>query len=95
MVRTEQRLRRSIVKLSVAAAALASFGAAVAAAPYVLSPRLELAKTEIGQLQPLAAGPAVMLAKAAPGASEDCVRVTKMVAPDGSEVPTNGVVCGH
>ena len=45
-------------------------------------------------LQPLADGPAMQLAKAAPGASEDCVRVTRMIGPDGKEYPTNGMVCG-
>ena len=53
-----------------------------------------MAKTEIGQLQSLAKGPAIQLAKAAPGEAEDCVRVTKMTGPDGKEVPTFGMVCG-
>ena len=91
MVITSKRLRRSIIKLSVAAFAFASIGAAVAAP---LFQKNLMAKMEIGQIQPLASGPAIQLAKAAPGEAEDCVRVTKMTGPDGKEVPTFGMVCG-
>jgi hypothetical protein len=44
-------------------------------------------------LQPLASGPAIQLARATGGASEDCVRVTRMTGPDGKEYPTRGIVC--
>ncbi len=91
MVTTQKRLRRTVAKLSVAAFTFASIGAACAA-PFLTHP-LSVAKTEIGLLQPLAAGPAIQLAKAGPGESEDCVRVTRMVGPDGKEYPTRGVVC--
>ena len=91
MVITSKRLRRSIIKLSVAAFAFASIGAAVAAP---LFQKNLMVKTEIGQIQPLASGPAIQLARAAPGEAEDCVRVTKMIGPDGKEVPTFGMVCG-
>ena len=92
MVTTRKRLHRTVLKLSVAAFTFASIGAAVAA-PLFLN-KTVMAKTEIGQLQPLARGPAIQLAKAAPGEAEDCVRVTKMIGPDGQEVPTFGMVCG-
>lgn len=93
MVATQTRLRKTVLKLSVAAFALASFGAVVVAAPFVFVPRSQVAKTEIGQLRPLAKGPAIQLAKAGPGESEDCVRVTRMTGPDGKEYPTRGIVC--
>lgn len=92
MVNTSKRLRRTIIKLSVAAFTFASIGAAVAAPLFVQ--KNVITKTEIGQLQSLANGPAIQLAKAAPGEAEDCVRVTKMIGPDGKEVPTFGMVCG-
>lgn len=92
MVITNKRFRRTIIKLSVAAFTFASIGAAVAAPLFVQ--KNVIAKTEIGQMQPLARGPAIQLAKAAPGEAEDCVRVTKMTGPDGKEVPTFGMVCG-
>ncbi len=93
MVVTTKRLRRSITKLSIAAFTFASIGVA-AAAPFLTHP-VVVAKTEIGALQPLAAGPTIQLAKAAPGQDEDCVRVTRMTGPDGKEYPTRGIVCGH
>lgn len=93
MVVTSQRIHRSVLKLSIAAFAFASFGAAVAA-PLFVQKNVVVARTEIGQLETLAKGPAIQLAKAGPGESEDCVRVTKMVGPDGKEVPTFGMVCG-
>lgn len=94
MVVTRKKFHRSIAKLSVAAAAFACFGAAVVAQPFVAH-SMVLAKTEVGALQPLATGPAIQLAKAGGGASEDCVRVTRMVGPDGKEYPTQGMVCGN
>ena len=92
MVTTTKRLRRNVAKLSIAAFAFAAFGAAVAS-PFLAHPVM-VAKTEIGALQPLAAGPAIQLAKAGPGESEDCVRVTRRTGPDGKEYPTLGEICG-
>lgn len=94
MVTTSKRLRRTITKLSIAAFAFGSFGAAVVAAPF-MSHNPQFAKTEIGALQPLAAGPSIQLAKAGAGESEDCVRVTRMTGPDGKEYPTRGIVCAN
>ena len=91
MFTTRKRLNRNIAKLSIAAFAFASFGAAVAA-PFLTHP-IVVAKSQIGQLQPLASGPSIQLAKAAPGEREDCVRVTRMVGPDGKDYPTMGMVC--
>ncbi len=91
MVTTKKRLRRSVAKLAVAAFTFASIGAACAA-PFLAHP-ITLAKSEIGMLQPLAAGPSIQLAKAGPGEAEDCVRVTRITGPDGKTVPTFGMVC--
>ena len=93
MVKTQKRIRRTVINLSMAAFAFASLGAVVVAAPFVMTPKSQVAKTEIGSLAPLASGPAIQLAKAGPGESEDCVRVTRMTGPDGKEYPTNGIVC--
>lgn len=90
MVTTQKRIRRTVVHLSIAAFAFASLGAAVVAAPFM---KVQVAKTQIGSLAPLASGPAIQLAKAGSGVSEDCVRVTRMIGPDGKEYPTNGIVC--
>lgn len=92
MVKTQKRIRKTALKLSVAALAFASLGAYVVAAPFVFVPKAEIGASV--SLQPLAGGPALQLAKAGPGESEDCVRVTRMTGPDGKEYPTRGLVCG-
>lgn len=89
MVTTRKRVRKTALQLSVAAIAFASLGAAVAA-PIVFSGKSEMMAQN---LQPLAGGPTLQLAKAGPGLSEDCVRVTSMIGPDGKSYPTNGMVC--
>lgn len=94
MVTTQKRLRRTVAKLSIAAVLAASFGAAVVAAPFVLVPKVALTHAQASDLAPLARGPSIQLAKAGPGESEDCVRVTSMIGPDGKRYPTMGVVCG-
>jgi hypothetical protein len=91
MVTTQKRLRRSVIGMSVTAALCASFGAVVIAAPFVVAPRSQI--TEVASLSPLASGPAIQLARAGDGASEDCVRITRVTGPDGKEYPTNGIVC--
>jgi hypothetical protein len=91
MVTTQKRIRRTAVHLSVAAFLFASLGAAVVAAPFVMAPKAHV--SEGNTLRPLAVGPAIQLAKAGPGESEDCVRVTRMTGPDGKEYPTNGIIC--
>ena len=97
MVTTQKRLQRQALKLSIAAAAFACFGAVVVAAPMTLS-KTSLAgvNTPITatKLVPLGAGPAITLARADQGEAEDCVRVTKMTGPDGKVYPTMGMVCG-
>ena len=98
MVTTRKRLRRQVLKLSIAAASFACFGAAVIAAPMSMAPRSLLTdKASTAQntrLAPLAVGPVIRLARAGEGEREDCVRVTKMTGPDGKVYPTMGMVCG-
>ena len=91
--RTRNRLRKTAIQLVAAAGVFSSLGAVVVAAPSVFNIKPHLIEAS-SALQPLAGGPALQLAKANTGASEDCVRVTRMVGPDGKEYPTNGMVCG-
>ena len=93
MVRTRNRIRKTAAQLGAAALILSSFGAAVVAAPSLFAMKT-VAMHQAAVLQPLTAGPTLQLAKVGPGMSEDCVRVTRMIGPDGKEYPTNGVVCG-
>jgi hypothetical protein len=98
MVTTQKRLQRQALKLSIAAAAFACFGAVVVAAPMTLAPKASIAGTLAPviatKLFPLGSGPAITLARADQGEGEDCVRVTKMTGPDGKVYPTMGMVCG-
>ena len=94
MVTTQKRLRRTALKLSLAAAACATFGAVVLAGPSAFVSRHAMANTAVASLQPLAVGPALQLAKANGGEAEDCVRITSMTGPDGKQYPTRGLVCG-
>jgi len=91
--KTRNRLRKTAIQLGMAGGFFASLGAVVVAAPAVFNLKPHLIEAS-STLQPLAGGPALQLAKAGAGASEDCVRVTRMVGPDGNEYPTNGMVCG-
>ena len=92
MVKTQNRVRKTILQLSVAVVCFGSLGAAVVAAPSIFALKTNVIGS--ADLQPLAGGPALQLAKAGAGAAEDCVRVTSMVGPDGKVYPTNGMVCG-
>jgi hypothetical protein len=94
MVTTQKRLRRTALKLSLAAIGCATFGAVVIAGPSGFVSRSTVSHEEVASLQPLAVGPALQLAKAKTGESEDCVRVTSMTGPDGKQYPTRGLVCG-
>ena len=94
MVMTQKRIRRTALKLSLVALACGSFGAVVLAGPSAFVPRSSVAATHVAALQPLASGPALQLAKAGTGESEDCVRVTSLTGPDGKQYPTRGIVCG-
>jgi hypothetical protein len=98
MVTTQKRLQRQALKLSIAAAAFACFGAVVVAAPMTLS-KASIAGISAPvlatKLVPLGSGPAITLARADQGEGEDCVRVTKMTGPDGKVYPTMGMVCGQ
>ena len=94
MVTTQKRLRKTALKLSIAAFGCATFGAVVLAGPSAFVSRTTMEHTQVASLQPLAVGPALQLAKAKTGESEDCVRVTSMTGPDGKQYPTRGLVCG-
>jgi hypothetical protein len=98
MVTTQKRVQRQALKLSIAAAAFACFGAVVVAAPLTLTSKTTVvgsnAPVMATKLVPLGSGNAIQLARADQGESEDCVRLTKMTGPDGKVYPTMGMVCG-
>ena len=94
MVTTEKRAQRRALKLLAAAGVFLSFGAFAVASPFTFSSTSYAEMPpHAAKLTPLGAGPAIQLASAGEGFSEDCVRVIRVVGPDvGSHA--HGLVCG-
>jgi hypothetical protein len=79
--------------------AVSCLGAAGFAAPMTITPKAKVfspsqrtAETKT-VCAPLGKGPAFQLGRAAAGEDEDCVRVTRMVGPDGRVYVTRGLIC--
>lgn len=99
MISAHQALGRQALKYAMAGIAVSCLGAAVFAAPMTITPKAKV----FGQTQhanetktvyaPLGKGPAFQLGRAAAGEDEDCVRVTRMVGPDGRVYVTRGLIC--
>jgi hypothetical protein len=87
------------LKIAMAAIAASCLGAAVFAAPMTITPKAKIFspahRTSDAKpgYAPLGKGPAFQLGRAAPGEDEDCVRVTRMVGPDGRVYVTRGLIC--
>jgi hypothetical protein len=87
------------LKFAMAVIAASCLGAAVFAAPMTITPKAKIlssahrtSETKLGYA-PLGKGPAFQLGRAAAGEDEDCVRVTRMVGPDGRVYVTRGLIC--
>jgi hypothetical protein len=87
------------LKFAMAAIAASCLGAAVFAAPMTITPKAKIfssahrtSETKPGYA-PLGKGPAFQLGRAAAGEDEDCVRVTRIVGPDGRVYVTRGLIC--
>ncbi|MDR3462836.1 MAG: hypothetical protein P4L76_11045 [Beijerinckiaceae bacterium] len=95
MVTTEKRARRRALKLLAASAVFLSLGALAVAAPFTFTSTsyVETAP-HAAKLKPLGAGPAIQLASAGEGFSEDCVRVIRVVGPNVNS-DAHGLVCGR
>ncbi len=98
MVKSRKTVGMHALKLTMAAIAVSCLGAAVFAAPLTITPKSKIAYN--GQMvehrsayESLTKGPAMELGRAAPGEDEDCVRVTRMMGPDGRIYVTRGLVC--
>lgn len=92
-------LGNQALKYAMAGVAVTCLGAAVFAAPLTITPKTKVytppqsASTTKTVLSPLGKGPAFQLGRAAAGEDEDCVRVTRMVGPDGRVYVTRGLIC--
>jgi hypothetical protein len=87
------------LKYAMAGVAVTCLGAAVFAAPLTITPKTKVinaqqsASTAKTVFAPLGKGPAFQLGRAAAGEDEDCVRVTRLVGPDGRVYVTRGLIC--
>ena len=99
MIHLHKAIGNQALKYAMLGIAVSCLGAAVVAAPLTVTPKAKVfngaqqtrgAKTAYA---PLGKGPAFQLGHAGAGEDEDCVRVTRMVGPDGRVYVTRGLIC--
>jgi hypothetical protein len=98
MIKSRKTVGMQALKFTMAGVAVSCLGAAVFAAPLTITPKSEVSFSSQmvehrSAYDPLTKGPAIELGRAAPGENEDCVRVTRMMGPDGRIYVTRGLVC--
>ncbi|HEV7911671.1 MAG TPA: hypothetical protein VGP28_11455 [Methylocella sp.] len=99
MTKSRKAIGKQALKYAMAGIAVSCLGAAVFAAPTTITPKAKLfsAAHRTSETKtvyaPLGRGPAFQLGRAAAGEDEDCVRVTRMVGPDGRVYVTRGLIC--
>ncbi len=99
MIKLNKAIGKQALKYAMAGIAVSCLGAAVFAAPMTITPKAKIfssahrtSETKPGYAS-LGKGPAFQLGRAAAGEDEDCVRVTRMVGPDGRVYVTRGLIC--
>ncbi len=104
MIKSRKSAGVQALKLTMAGIAVSCLGVAVFAAPLTMTPKgkiasnasiLEHRSVYATSYEALGKGPAMQLGRAADGKSEDCVRVTRVVGPDGRVYVTRGLVCAN
>lgn len=99
MIQSRKSLGNEALKYAMACVAVTCLGAAVFAAPLTITPKSKVfgAQNQSRETKtafaPLGKGPAFQLGRAGAGEDEDCVRVTRMVGPDGRIYVTRGLIC--
>ncbi|WGJ13839.1 hypothetical protein QEV83_14310 [Methylocapsa sp. D3K7] len=99
MIQSRKAIGNQALKYAMAGVAVTCLGAAVFAAPLTITPKSKIFGDSSRAAQtktvyaPLGAGPAFQLGRAGAGEDEDCVRVTRMVGPDGRVYVTRGLIC--
>lgn len=99
MIQSRRAIENQALKYAMAGVAVTCLGAAVFAAPLTITPKAKVFNTQQPasatktDYAPLGKGPAFQLGRAAAGEDEDCVRVTRMVGPDGRIYVTRGLIC--
>ncbi len=99
MIKSRKAIGKQALKYAMAGIAVSFLGAAVFAAPMTITPKAKVFSPaqRTGETKtvyaPLSKGPAFQLGRATAGEDEDCVRVTRMVGPDGRVYVTRGLIC--
>ncbi|HEX3496061.1 MAG TPA: hypothetical protein VHT02_02630 [Methylocella sp.] len=96
MIKSRKVIGQQALKYAMAGIAVSCLGAAVFAAPMTITPKAKAfssAQRTSAVYAPLGKGPAFQLGRAGAGEDEDCVRVTRMVGPDGRVYVTRGLIC--
>ena len=99
MINSHKALGRQALKFAMAGIAVSCLGAAVFAAPMTITPKAkvsgpsQLTSETKTTYKSLSKGPAFHLSRAAAGEDEDCVRVTRMVGPEGRVYVRRGLIC--
>lgn len=97
MIKSRNAIGRQALKYAMAGIGVSCLGAAVFAAPMTITPKAISSAQRTSETKavyaPLGRGPAFQLGRAAAGEDEDCVRVTRMVGPDGRVYVMRGLIC--
>jgi hypothetical protein len=101
MIKSRKSVQIQALKVTMAGIAVSCLGAAVFAAPLTITPKSKIFDNGGQTVEhrsaysygPLATGPALQLGRAGKGEDEDCVKVTRVVGPDGRIYVTRGLVC--
>ena len=98
MIKSHKAFGRQALKCAMAAIAVSCLGAAVFAAPMTITPIAKVYgpsqhTSETKTAYAHGKGPAFQLGRAAAGEDEDCVRVTRMVGPEGRVYVRRGLIC--
>ncbi len=99
MIKLNKAVGKQALKYAMAGIAVSCLGAAVFAAPMTITPKAKVfgaspqsSGTKTGY-RPLGQGRAFQLSPAGAGEDQDCVRVARMVGPDGRVYVTRGLIC--
>lgn len=99
MINLRKTTGNQVLKFAVASIAVTCLGVAAFAAPMTMAPKAKIfgPSQRSGETKSaytvLGKGPAFQLGRAATGEDEDCVRVTRIVDPDGRLYVTRGLIC--
>jgi hypothetical protein len=97
MIKSRNAIGKQALKYAMAGIAVSCLGAAVFAAPMTITPKAKVLGQRTSETKtvyaPLGKGPAFQLGRAAAGEDEDCVRVTRLVGPDGRVYVMRGLIC--